>query len=293
MNREEDMIRRACEEIAREETDAFEKSLTRGDIRQAEDAYRRHRKKALALISSRLGKRGGRFVRYLSAAAAVLLLLGGVYLSLRQNTPDPVPLSAVPTASVGPYWIKEPDDTPAPTPPITPAPTMNLNYIPTEKPIITEISDLSPTNTPIPTAIPTLIPTKSPLPTQTPFAETVNLQEDLSPVPPTWQGSYFPFDLPKDAVLLSCENGEKLYTAVYQTADGIVTFTEYQDSHMADIPEGAKISYVQWEETVALRLEDAHGVTLSWTMDGKSFSLFGPKDSAEAWAKGVRKIPEK
>ena len=55
MKREEDWLRQACEEAAREETQALERRLSRAQIRQAEETYQHHRRKALALIRERLG----------------------------------------------------------------------------------------------------------------------------------------------------------------------------------------------------------------------------------------------
>ncbi len=70
------------------------------------------------------------------------------------------------------------------------------------------------------------------------------------------------------------------------------TFTEYADDRVLDVPEDAEVSYVQWENTVALRMETEAGVTLAWVQDGHSLRLFTASGDAVEMAKSVKKIFE-
>ena len=185
MKREEELLRQACAEIAQEEADQLERGLTPSDIRQAEQAYRRHRKKALSLI--RRSAKTTRPIRvYLSAAAAAAVIFAAVYVSLNHSAPDPVTVSQPPTASVAPYYSPVPTAEPSPSPTSIP---------PTESPVFTDIPTTSPTKTPnsattelvsptfgeapevtptltlVPTRTPSPAPTQTPAPTATPGPE--------------------------------------------------------------------------------------------------------------------------
>ena len=50
MKREDELLREACAEIAREETEALNRSLTLEEIRRAESVYQEHRETALRKI---------------------------------------------------------------------------------------------------------------------------------------------------------------------------------------------------------------------------------------------------
>ena len=107
MKREEDWLKEACAQLAQEEADQMESSLTRSEIRQAEEAYRRHRGRALSLIARRTGQGGG-WARYWTAAAALLVIGLALYFSIRPESPDPVKLAQIPTASVAPSFSPAP-----------------------------------------------------------------------------------------------------------------------------------------------------------------------------------------
>ncbi len=70
-------------------------------------------------------------------------------------------------------------------------------------------------------------------------------------------------------------------------------FAEYTDDRVLTVPKGAEISYVQWEDTVALRAKTDQGVTLIWVQDGHSLRLFTVSGDAVEMAKSVKKILEK
>ena len=70
-------------------------------------------------------------------------------------------------------------------------------------------------------------------------------------------------------------------------------FAEYTDDRVLTVPKGAEISYVQWEDIVALRAKTAQGVTLIWVQDGHSLRLFTVSGDAVEMAKSVKKILEK
>ncbi len=236
MKREEDWLREACAGLAREEADQLERSLTRADLRQAEEVYRRHSRKALSLI--RRGARKQSPARMTLRAAAVLLLLAGAaYLSLRQPPPDRIP-QFHPSATAAPYY--------SPVPTLLPSPTAIQEYSPTpfaepaEK--STETPTLAPISTPAPTFLPTLAPTAEPTPEPTPAPSAV-------PSPPEgWTGAHFPMGL-LDAEKPDIAQGDGWQQASWDGWE----FAEYTDDRVLTVPKGAEISYVQWEDIVALR----------------------------------------
>ncbi len=290
MKREEDWLREACAQLAQEETAQLEQNLTRAELLKAEETYRRHRRKALALIRRNTRKQSpARIV--LRAAAVLLVLAGAVYLSLRQSPPDTVPQTHLTAATAAPYY--SPTPSPNPTTFLEGSPTLSTNpveistAVPTEQPtswpsptvIPTLASTAEPTPTPEPTATPSPEPTPTPLPTPAPSAV---------PSPPEgWTGNYFPMGL------LDADKPDILWGDGWQQAawDGWA-FTEYTDDRMLDVPEGAEISYVQWEDTVALRAETADGVTLIWVQHDHSLRLFSKDGDTLEMAKSVKKFFE-
>lgn len=308
MKREEAWLKEACAQLAREETDALEGSLTDAELLQAEEAYRGHRRKALALI--RRGTPGRSPARMVLRAAAVLALLaGGLYLALRQPPPDTVPQTHVMTGTAAPYY------SPVPTP--SPNPTGVWEDSPTKMPELSEFSTVIPTNTPFsgpaltiaPTVAPTARQTAEPTPTPTaaPTAETAPAptaaptpmptaeptatppsasgSEKLTP-PESWTGSFFPMGLLYEDAAPAVTQGESWQ----QVSSGEWIFTEYTDDRVLDVPPDAAVSYVQWEDTVALRVETDESVTLIWVQDGRSMRLSAASEDAVEMAKTVQKV---
>ena len=223
MKREEELLRQALEELAQEETDELEGSLSRSEIRQAEELYRHHRKSALGLIRKNTRKAANPVYTYLRIAAAVAVVVGLVIFSLNRSQPDNIIQVQPPTSSVAPYYSPVPSDSPEPAEsaaPVTPEPTVipaedsQGKTIPTETekfdlketisptiiPNITEYQTILPTNilqaketeTAVPTSTPTLRPTDAPtiVPTEAPTEEptpipTAEPTETPTPTPTT------------------------------------------------------------------------------------------------------------
>ena len=268
MKREEDWLKEACAQLAQEEADQMESSLTRSEIRQAEEAYRRHRGRALSLIARRTGHGGG-WTRYWTAAAALLVISLALYFSIRPESPDPVKLAQIPTVSVAPYFSPAPTETPSSTnPPVYPT-KEPIN--PTDVQIIAEKHTVKPTDTPKPTIEPTAAPTEP-------------------PAVSGWQGEYFPATLPDDAVFLACEGDENGCTARWQWGEGELVFTENREPVLLQPGREAEVSYVQWGDIVALRLREDGKTTLSWVQDGRGFTLQGDFDEIDDIAKSVQKL---
>ncbi len=208
MKREEELLRQAFEELAQEEADELERTLSRSEIRQAEDMYRHHRRTVFNLIrkNTRQTKSSARV--YLRIAAAVTVILAAVILSLNRTPPDSVILTQHPTVSVAPYYSPAPTDSPMPTEtvisvptaaPVTPAPTIipaddaDGEAIPTKVPNQAEIDTLSPTYTPYTVILqsesPTFDPlpsiTETPSPTNTPTAEPTDAPTSKPTAEPT------------------------------------------------------------------------------------------------------------
>ena len=321
MNHEEDTLRRALESLAQEEADALEQGLSPEGVRKAEALYRRHRKTALSLIRRRPVRQV--LSPYLRAAAILLLIAGGVYLSLRQapqdfvHTASPGSVSVAPfvAASASPAPPKEgpeaptpaPTDAPQPTNAPTPAPTAipqptnaptpdpiatpQPTNAPTPAPTATPQPTASSTSAPTPTPKPTIAPTNTPLPpaapTDAPAAVPAN-----HPWPTGWNGGFFPAALPDDAVDCQLTETEDSCTAVYSLKNGgELRFTEYAVSRAVRIPEDAQASYVQLDESrVALRLQTEAGETLVWDEDSCTLSLFVSTGDGIGIAQSVAKI---
>ena len=274
MRREEDALRAACAQAAQEEAERLESSLTPDERRQAKAMYRHHRRQALALIRRKTHAHSAFSRVFLPVAAALLAILAGVLLTLREPPQEPVPLQQMPTASVIPYY----SPVPSPSPTLVP---------PTFAPTLSPSPTISPTFTPNPTDIPSPAPTASPDPTQTPTLSPT--EAPVSPVPPDWTGCWFPMGLPA-VKTVSVQREENRQTAVLSFAGDEWTFTEYDSAELVEIPDAAAVSYVQWDGVVALRMADETGVTLAWTLDGRSFTLRGPQGKEADIAKSVKKI---
>ena len=77
MNRGDDLLRQACAQLAQEEAEQLEAGLSRAQIRQAEEAYRRHRLRALRTIARRTKKPLSSSRVFLRVAAAAVVSTSG------------------------------------------------------------------------------------------------------------------------------------------------------------------------------------------------------------------------
>ena len=219
MKREEDWLREACDELAREETEQWEQSLTDKDLRKADALYRRHRRKALSLIRRGIPEKSSAGV-WLRAAAILLMLAGALYLALRNPPQETVPQTQLTAVTPAPYYSSAPTSTPNPatiwddsptvkpdnpeikkeTPTIMPSLEPTATFFPTSAPTISPTEAPSPTAmaqpTPEPTPVPTAVPTEKPTPTPT-AAPT----EKPTPTPtavPTEKPTSVPTDVPAE-----------------------------------------------------------------------------------------------
>ena len=201
MKREEELLRQALEELAQEETDELEGSLSRSEIRQAEDLYRHHRRTALSLIRRNTRKASSPVYTYLRIAAAVAVVVGLVVFSLNRSQPDNIIQVQPPTSSVVPYYSPVPTDSPAPietAAPVTPEPTVipaedsKEEQIPTETEIIDLNRIISPTITPNITEFQASLPTNMPQATETPMEAPTST--------PTLRPTDAPTDAPTEAL---------------------------------------------------------------------------------------------
>ena len=291
MKQADDLLRQACAEIAREEADSFEQSLTRSASREAEEAYRHHRLKALAVIKRHTGTSGHPLL--LPLAAALLIVLGGAVFSMRHSPKDMTEQIQPPSEiTVQPFYTAEPTAAPSPTlssvvtasstPPPTEAPIIGQTptAIPTETPFISPSPAPSTTFTPLPTEAPTPVPTATPEP------------ENASLVPAGWQGEHFPTLLPPGFELLSVTREDDCCTAAYTRYGQLLTFTEYDHTRLIEAPKDADYKYIQVNGFVVLQARTDNGVTLTWDMDGHTLSLFTPQGDGIDLAESVIKIPE-
>ena len=283
MKREEDWLREACALLAQEEADGLESSLTREEIRQAEELYRRHRKKALALIRGQ-EKRGLKPWMLLSAAAALILLFGMVSSSVDRK-PESIQLAQGPGVSVNPYFSPAPVETQTPNLPTQAPETENSD------PGKWEVSPTEKANTPeIITEAPTMEATALPTPTPSPAPEEPHAKAEETDGRMGWTGGYFPSRLPENSSVLAVETGTGFQRAVIAGPEGRWIFTEYGSEEMLPVSNPESAAYVQWQDVIALQTEDQDGTTLLWNCFGRSFSLTGPKEgivemaeSVEAW----------
>ena len=311
MNRQDEQIRRACAELAQEETERLEGSLTFSEIRQAEALYQRHREKALKLI--RGGSQRFPWRKTLAWTAAAAALVGAVYLALNRAPQDRVPAQQPPAASVVPYYSPVPTFSPVPSaaPTIKPTATPKSTDIPTQTPTSSPTFTPEPTTTPTPaptetpTAAPTEAPAETPTPTPTstatPTAEPTPeptaqpeeiLTETEAPVtaPEGWTGLFFPQALPEGSTLayISQENGR--HTAAYTVGGREIQITEYDTAQALALDRGAAARYVQLGDLIALRSETDVGVTFIWNQDGRTLSVACEDADAEDIARSVRRV---
>ena len=291
MKQADDLLRQACAEIAREEADSFEQSLTRSASREAEEAYRHHRLKALAVIKRRTGKPGHSL--FLPLAAALLIVLGGAVFSMRHSPNDMTEQTQPPAGiTVQPFYTAEP--TAAPSPTLSSAVAASPTVSPTKTPIIEKTSTIIPTETPFISPSSTLSPTFTPLPTETPApVPTATPEPDsASRIPAGWQGEHFPTLLPPGFELASVTREDDCCTAAYSRYGQLLTFTEYDHPRLIEAPENADYEYIQVNGIVVLQARTDNGVTLTWNMDGHTLSLFTPQGDGIDIAESVIKIPE-
>ncbi len=275
----EDWLREACAQIAQEEAETLERSISPKLEQAADTLYQRHRRRVFALIRQNSRQKKGRLAPYFRAAACLALAAGAAFMLLHPKTRDALPAAQPPAASVLPYYTEEPS--PVPTAAAdTPAPTYALNFaekhekIPTDAPIIAE----KPTETPTPSPSPTPEPTSTPAP-----------EERV--IPADWTGAYFPAEIPEGYALLSSTGEEGMSAAVYADASGgRITFTEYETERSVSIPEDAEMDYIELHGGAALRMVRQDTVLLAWQMEGRTLTLEADARRAMEIAESVEKI---
>lgn len=254
MKREDELLREACAEIAREETEALNRSLTLEEIRRAESVFQEHRETALRKIR---GYRAAARKRYLYAVAAVILLTGGALLAWKRTPPDNPP-AAQPLSTVAPYYTA----------------------LPTETPIS------APMETPAPTEAPTSAPTETSVPTETP-------KPDIT-APEGWTGLYFPQTIPEGYELKYLAQEDGRHTAAYARDGREMLFTEYDSVQAIQVEADGESRYTALPDgSIALRTETDAGVTLIWDKDGRTLTVACEEADPEEIAGSVKKIPEK
>jgi hypothetical protein len=296
MKREEEMLREACAQLAQEETEQWEQGLTRTELNRAEEAYRRHRRRALSLIRRNTQKQAP-VGKWLQIAAILVILTGTVYWTLEQSPRETVvPQVQLSGVTVVPYYSPVPSPSPSAEavwvdfPTAVPISPTNTPFSPTNTQISEKISTISPTSTPTPAPTPEPTPTLTPGPTTvpTPVPTAEPSPAPVPALPEDWTGDHFPMGLLDAAGKPAVTRGDGWQQAAWDAW----TFTEYADDRVLDVPEDAEVSYVQWENTVALRMETEAGVTLAWVQDGHSLRLFTASGDAVEMAKSVKKIFE-
>ena len=294
MKREEEMLREACAQLAQEETRQWEQSLTRTELRQAEEAYRHHRRRALSLIRRNTRKQAP-IGKWLQIAAILVILTGAVYWTLEQSPRETVvPQVQLSGTTVAPYYSSVPSPSPSAeavwvdSPTAVPISPTSTPFFPTDTPILAETQTISPTATPTPAPTPEPTPTLTPVPTAAPTPAPIAepSPEPVPALPEDWTGDHFPMGLLDAASVPAVTRGDGWQQAAWDEC----TFTEYADDRVLDVPEDAEVSYVQWEGTVALRIETEAGVTLAWVQDGHSMRLHSSFENIEKIAKTVEKI---
>ena len=294
MKREEDWLREACAQLAQEETRQWEQSLTRTELRHAEEAYRRHRRKALSLIRRNTRKQAP-VGKWLQIAAILVILTGAVYWTLEKSPRETVvPQVQLSGTTVAPYYSPVPSPSPSAeavwvdSPTAVPISPTSKPFFSTDTPILAETQTISPTTTPTPAPTPEPTPTLTPGPTTapTPAPTAESSPEPVPDLPEDWTGAHFPMGLLDAASAPAVTRGDGWQQAAWDAW----TFTEYADDRVLDVPEDAEVSYVQWENTVALRMETEGGVTLAWVQDGHSMRLYSSSESIQQIAETVEKI---
>ena len=290
MNREENLLRKACEEIAEEETEALRREMDLPSVRQIDALYRRHQQTVSALLDAQFKKRFG-MKRFLEIAACLALLMAAGAAAFR-NRPEPTPLSPGVTASVLPYYTQSPTPEPTVTPEPTHSPTPQPTITPAPTPFPTEAAEPAsaaagfPTPFLDPTNIPTVSPTDAPV-----------LTSGGIPVPTSWRGAYFPDYLSWGLEVTGAgANDEQAMVILGSTSrPDVITFTEYFSARSLPAA-GDEASYVPLNGVLALRETSAEGVvTLTWDQDGRTFRLTAEEDYAdgiEKMAAALQKISE-
>lgn len=270
----QDWLKEACSLLAEEETEELLHSLDEETKHEAEEIFRRHRKKIFSLIreNSRKGKNKG--LIFLRAAACIALAAGALIALRTQSAPDLQPLAPQYTASVSPFLsftLSPAPEEASPSPFISISPTPEIKYT------------IFPTNSPTPHPTRTPIPTLSPTNTPLPFS-----------IPAQWTGAYFP-KIPADfqtKEVISLPESNALQILFTNAQGSSVIFTEYASAETLPVPEGSKLSYVDLGGVIALRMEEEGKVTLAWEKDGQSLSVTAPAHQAEEIARTVEKISQ-
>lgn len=246
--------------------------------RQVDDMYLSNRKKMADQIHRRLKKKRSMHWQMAALAAALVLVMAGSYRFLKP-APDDVALTR-PTQSGGMATL--PGFTPSPAPD-TATPTAPVTEMPTATPPVT--AEPAPTLTPTaePTPTPTAAPTTEPTPPATP-----------SPAPADqWQGRYLP-KLPETYRLTAVTAVDGGRAANYQTEDGRrIVFTEYDTLTIPGaLPEGSYRYHAMENGVVAFIHQGEEGLTVTWDMQGQTFSLWGaePEDVLLSYAAGVAPV---
>ncbi len=261
------------------------KSALDGDpflSRQVDDMYLSNRKKMADQIRRRLKKKRSMHRQMAALAAALVLAMAGSYRFLKP-APDDVAL-ARPTQSGGmatpPVYTPSPrPDTAAQTAPVTEAPTatppVTAEPSPTPRPTAAPMAEPTPT----PTAAPTIEPTPPVTPSLAPAAQ--------------WQGRYLP-KLPETYRLTEVTASDGGRAAHYQTEDGRrIVFTEYDAATIPGaLPEGSYRYHAMENGVVAFIHQGEEGLTVTWDMQGQTFSLWGaePADALLSYAAGVAPV---
>ena len=291
--KQDDYLRQALSQLAQEEADQLESSLTRDERRRAESMFQRHKRHIFSLIA-RNSRRSSHSAVFLRVAAVLVAVLGSVFLLTRQAPPDYTLATPVSTASVAPYLTDAPTETPAPTPSPSPHPT----FLPSQAPSPTAPPTASPTPTPeptqaptpTPTAAPTLTPVPSPTPEPTQAPTAVPQTMDVQP-PAAWTGSCYPALVPWGSQLdgLTQEEGQR--KASYTSPAGSMVFTEYDAVTAVSVGQLSQVNYVQLgDDLVGLQTGENGSMTITWDAEGKSFSLTAPEALAPQIAQSVRKV---
>lgn len=277
MSREE-WLREACAQIAQEEAETLERSISPKLEQAADTLYQRHRRRVFALIRQNSRQKKGRLAPYFRAAACLALAAGAAFMLLHPKTRDALPAVQPPAASVLPYCTEEPS--PVPTAADTPSPTYALNFAEKQ----TEISTDTPNFSEKATETPTPAPSPTPEPTLTPVPEE-------RVIPADWMGAYFPAEIPEGYALLSSTGESGASVAVYADASGgRIIFTEYETERSVSIPEDAEMDYIGLHDGAALRMVRQDTVLLAWQMEGRTLTLEADARRAMEIAESVEKI---
>ena len=295
MKHEDDWLREACASLAQEEADQLEQGLTDAEIRQAEAAYRRHRKAGLSLIRRKSARSSA--APYLKAAAVLALVIGAVSLSFRQAPLAKLPQAQPPTASVFPYFTDAPTIGPA-APPTDPPPTQPTERqdglstaspdhqvtpgaarVPTLRPM--GGPDAAASETAVPLVQPTVFlpatstphPTATPSPSPAPALPEAENDNRLSP-PEGWTGNYFPDVRPSvlnstldNSGIGSLDTGDGFQTASYRFGDS-AALTPDTDQPQVSSVTGWDLRFTEYAASVIVSLPEDADVSYVRLADG-------------------------